>query len=143
MTLTDALDAWAAWVYSGQLMSAHTVGQTGKVMEMLALGVTGPGHNGAAKTTTSSDLIESTIEAAVMQLAASGKVGEKRAAVLRAEYLHVVRDVARAQEVRAIALSIPLRTYKRSLAAARDHVLAALEAQPSIPRIVRGCRDVR
>ncbi|MNH76133.1 hypothetical protein D3C73_283960 [compost metagenome] len=138
MTLSDSLDAWAAWVYNGQLMSTQAVGQTGKVMEMLALGVTGPGHNGASKTTTSSDLIEASIEAALMRLAASGALGEKRAAVLRAEYLLPVRDVARAQEVRAITLKIPLRTYKRSLAAARDYVLAALEAQPSIPRIVRG-----
>lgn len=138
MTLSDALDSWAQWAYSGQLVPLQSVGQTGKVMEMLALGVTGPGHNGASKTTTSSDLIEATIEAAVMRLAASGAIGEKRAAVLRAEYLLPVRDAARAQEVRAITLKIPLRTYKRNLAAARDYVMAALEAQPSIPRIVRG-----
>ncbi len=137
MILSDALDAWARWVYSGHL-PPQSVGQTGKIMEMLTLGVTGPGHNGAARTTTSSDLIEASIEAAVMRLAASGPLGEKRATVLRAEYLFPVRDAARAQEVRAIALKIPLRTYKRNLAAARDFVLAALEAQPSIPRIVRG-----
>lgn len=138
MRLSDAMESWARWVHSGQLMPQHSISQTGKVMEILTLGITGPGHDGAPAMGCSNDAIETAIEVAVSRLSATGRAGPRRAAVLRTEFLMPVRDTRRAQEIRAISLHIPLRSYQRLLAEALEYVLAALEAQPSLPRIVRG-----
>lgn len=129
MTLDDALDLWARWCVQGQMMPAHSTGQTGRVMEILRTGITGPGHNGGGKAPIL-DGVEPRIEAALLALAASGEAGHRRVRVLRAEYLMPVLEHGRAQEVRAIRLGMALAKYKKDLMNARKAVRFALEGSP-------------
>lgn len=126
MTLDDALESWARWVWTGRPLEASAISSTGAVMEILRLGVTGPGHNGASRTLDCTGCIEERIEATLMRWTNAGRHHEKRALVLRAEYLMAVPDDKRAQEVRALRLGLPLSTYKRQLANGRAQLAAEL-----------------
>lgn len=129
MGLDEALERWARWCHQGQIASACSVSQTALLMEILQTGITGPGNNGGGKGPVL-DGVEPRIEAALMAIAASGDLGQRRARVLRAEYLMPVLDVRRAQEARAIRLGMALSQYKRDLRAVRQAVWKALAAPP-------------
>lgn len=127
MTLDGALEAWARWVHQGPL-DGYGRSNTAVLMEILASGVTGSGNNGGGKPLVC-DGIEAAIEAAVMALAAKNDVGQRRARVLRAEYIWSLPDESREQEAKAIRLGVKLETYWNDLRAAKKVVRAALEAR--------------
>jgi hypothetical protein len=131
--LERRLDAWARWVVSG--------GQDKAPPSLLARWMAGKGHIVfGGGSSAPSDVIETVIEATVMQMFAEDALGQLRADVLRLEFGAGSHQVAqrrgikgfdprtRSQAKMAEALGISYRTYRRRLAEAKAIVNAALTA---------------
>lgn len=131
--LEHRLDAWARWVIAG--------GQEKAAPSLLARWMAGKGHIVfGGGSSAPGDVIETVIEAAVMQMFAEGPLGQLRADVLRLEFgagshqvaqrrgIHGFDPRTRSQAKMAEALGITYRTYRRRLAEAKTTITLALTA---------------
>ena len=118
--LEPLFESWARWVHQGGLVAGY-----GSIMEKL---ITNRGVMcfGSGKGAPVVDCIESRIEAALMQLAVTNPQAVE---AVRVEYGAVFIKGLKPDAVqfdKALKLGISLKTYKRRLKSARDHVADSL-----------------
>lgn len=119
MTLERRLELWARWIING--CNSRGAGFASMLEMMTITRCQFSGGGGEPR-----DDIEAGVEAAVMSLTA---VDKDAARILRVEYgawAPKSLDGATTQLDKAHALGLSLRTYKRKLAKARQHVASYL-----------------
>lgn len=134
--IDELLESWARWCHSGGVIAGSGSSMLAKMMDNKGLMMFNAGGGKAPMI----DCVESTIEGVVMSIA---NQYPRRADVLRLEYnagwMSVVKrhQIPRynpanmGQEEHAAALGISVRTYRRSLAAARDQLERELDLNGS------------
>ena len=126
--LHTLLEQWARWIKQGRPVGPGASGFDSMIHMMMVTGCQfSGGQSGPRAPNVGLASVEQVIDTAVVKLAAGDH--PMRAKVLRVEYgvvrLKNVRDPK--QEHLAHALGMSVRTYKRNLAAAREHVSQTLE----------------